>query len=252
MLVQVSGATTAKMIARLFTLSLFISVFGFASLALAQNKEANDLEKAIFAYFALAGKPPDYAQWIRNSEKYRHEKDPVRKEEIYETETLRLKWGYGVYSPEKDYIKLRTPVRLFLMQDEKNPVLYFAFSAENPDYVPYFPFPYGNEWITMIAYDLERFLSIPLSAEEYKFVAGIMEPNRPHDGAVTLHLRGTKADTAATMNMDGTDHWLMMGETGFIELFYAPPDRTEKSIWSYEAPWFYTKTEKDLFPLLGQ
>jgi hypothetical protein len=239
------------MISRFFCL-FFLLMCLAATPALAQNKEVTESDKAVFAFFHLTGGTPDYEQWVRNSDKYlAAAADPKLQADLYEIETLRLKWGFGTYNKDKDFLKIRTPVKLAINNDPKHGKLSFLFPTAD-GHVPYFPFNYGKEWIALIVGDVENFLTVPLSPDEYAFIRKQFQPDTPYDGEILLRIKAVKADASNTLPLDGLDQWLMMGETGYMELIYTPPAETEIVLWSFMAPWYMSDAQKDLLPLLGK
>lgn len=233
-----------------FLFCFFLFPLAICLPSLAQNKEVSESDKAIFAFFKLASLTPDYDQWIRNSEKYiTSAEDPTLQRDIYEIESLRLKWGFGTYNPEQDFIKIRTPVKLALNTARK-PQLAFIFPGNISGSVPYFPFPYGNEAVALIVGDLENFMRIDLSPEEFEKISSLIAPGQAYDAQLSLRVRPVSADGATPLKLDGMDQWLLMGETGYLEILYAPQGQSETALWAYTAPWYLSDTEKNLLPLL--
>jgi hypothetical protein len=232
---------------RPFLIFLFLTI---CAPAFAQNKEVSESDKAVFAFFHLGGGTPAYEEWVRNSEKYLlSAEDPKLQSEIFEIELLRLKYGFGTYDPDNDFIKIRTPVRLMVHNQLDGETLSFMFPAVGQGKVPYFPFAYGKESIALIVNDLEAFLNISLPPGSAKDAHMILAINKIYDGEIIVRIRPTKADKTAPLKMDGVDQWLLMGETGYMELV-VNWDGTEKSLYSWTAPWYLTDTERNLLPLL--
>ena len=215
--------------------------------ALSQNKEISESDKAIFAFFKLTRGVPAYEKWVRESEQYLSAAaDPVLQKEVFETEILRLKWGFGTYNLDSDFIKIRTAVKMILRGENGHEKISFLFPHTAQDHIPYFPFPYGEEWIALVVNDLGgASLDLPLTPEEAGKAAALLPANTPVDGQITLQIRPVKADNTQPLKLDGADQWLMMGETGYYELSYQGT-----VLGSYMADWYLTDTEKQLLPLL--
>jgi hypothetical protein len=233
-------ATTAMRAPSRFILSIFLLCF--AGIAFAQNGEITESDKAVFAFFTLNGHTPAYEQWIENSPKYLAQTTYEGKREVLEAELLRLKWGFGTYDVARDFIKIRTPVKLLIQGNH----LAFSFHEASGKNVPYFPFPYGKEWIALIINDLDPLFELELTPEERTRTASLPK-NVVFDGEIVLHLRPIKADNNNTQKLDGTDHWLMMSDTGRLELL------SEGTVLAtYTAPWFLESAEKGVLPGLQQ
>ena len=233
-------ATTAIHASAQFILSILLLCF--AGMAFAQGGEVTENDKAVFAFFTLNGHTPAYEQWIENSPKYLAETTYDGKREVLEAELLRLKWGFGTYNVERDFIKIRTPVKLLIQGNH----LAFSFHEASGRNVPYFPFPYGKEWIAMIINDIDPLFELELTPAEKARTANLPK-NVVFDGEIVLHLRPIKADNDATHKLDGTDHWLMMSDTGRLELL-----SEGTALATYTAPWFLESAEKGSLPSLKQ
>jgi hypothetical protein len=220
--------------------------------AFAQHKEVSENERAVFSFFKLIDGEPNFDQWVRNSSKYLEITDRAAQDQLYQIETLRLKWGFGTHDVEGDSIKIRTPIKIALSGAREKGRLSFLFPTTSGGQAPYFPFEYGKESIALIVGDIDRFLSVTIAPDEYDFIRKLMNPNTPYEGEIVLRIKASKADGSAPLPLDGVDQWLMMGDTGYLELIFTPPGDTEKVLWSYTAPWYYTSTEQSLLPLLSK
>jgi hypothetical protein len=217
--------------------------------ALAQKKEVSETDKAVFSFFKLSGGNPAYETWVMNSEPYQTSfADPILQSQIYEVELLRLKYGFGTYDVKEEFIKIRTPVKLMLHdQIEGQTTMSFMFPKAGQGNVPYFPFPYGKEWIALIVNDLQEFLNLPMPEEQAKQAAETLTLNKIYEGEIVLHVRATEADDREPLKLDGTEQWLLMGETGHFELL-----ADGKKLAEYTAPWYYSRAENDLLNLIEQ
>lgn len=210
--------------------------------AFAEVKDITESEKTVFAFFALNNHTPPYEEWILSSPKYQVAKNYDEQRDVLEKEMLRLKWGFGTYDVARDFIKIRTPVKLLLQGNH----LAFSFHQMSGREVPYFPFPYGKEWIAVIINDLDPLFELELSpAEKARTVA--LPKNTVFDGEIVLRLRAAKADNSAPVELDGTPHWLLMSETGHFELVSGGT-----VLATYTAPWFLESQENKIIPALQQ
>lgn len=231
-----------------FATSLVLTVFTlcFALPALAQKKEISETDKAVFSFFKLSGGTPAYETWVMNSDIYlTSAEDAKLQAEIFEIELLRLKYGFGTYDVDNEFIKIRTPVKLMLHDQLEGYTLSFMFPKAGQNNVPYFPFSYGKEWIALIVSDLAGFLNLPMSKKEADEAFKTLALNKIYDGEIVLHVRATKADSKAPLELDGIEQWLLMGDTGHFEL-----KAGGRNVAAYTAPWYYTRSENDLLNLL--
>lgn len=225
----------------------------YALNAHAQKTYVSEEEKAVFAYFKLTNGIPDYEAWIPDTTAFQKTPEEKRKE-FFEQELLRLKWGFGTYDVETGFIRIKTKVYLQVNNDKDGPVLSFAFPGSKGMKIPYFPFPYGKEWIAFIINDLSDFLIVPLSNDQYAHITRHLADGKPYMGTMVLSVRAVSADYKKPMKIDGVQQWLMLGETGYIEFTHRAESQEgqeeEIELWSWMADWYLTDTEKLLMPIL--
>ena len=142
----------------------FLSVLSVSAHAV-NNYTFTDSEKAAFAFFHFAKGSPAYESWVQNSSAY-VSAPPTQKENIFEQEMLRLKWGFGTLELDRLDLGIKTDVLLQLKRDKDVDVLNFKFVNSGKEEVPYFSYPYGKEWIAVVVNDLGNFTRVPLKPEE--------------------------------------------------------------------------------------
>lgn len=237
----------------LFFMPVLIWFFQFSNVYGQEESKLTEQEKAVAAFFALNGEEPDFTVWTRASETYTGA-DQTIQQEIFEQERLRLKWGFGTYDVRSDFLKINTEVMSWLSSsDGKNPpVLSFHFPHSHRDYVPYFPYSYGEEWIALIVKDLPTFSSIPLGKEEYDYVSQYIEPgDEPHEAQLIIRIRPLSADNSEPLSLDGFDQWLMMGDIAYLR-FDVSDKKTGNNLklWEYSSLWYLSDTQNELLSIL--
>lgn len=239
---------------RLFKLSCFCALL-LAGPALAQPRvQVSENEKAIFAFHRLSGQQPSYELIAAADEEYKTA-PPELAEQILAESVIRLKTGFGMYDPGRDFLQIATNVMAQIQTAPNSPpVLIFRFpNSSNENYIPYFPYAYGDQdWIAMIVEDLPQFAQIPMSDEQYQYV----KPYLPENGTyaevrIFMRVRPRMADSTAPMLIDGVEQWLLMGDTAYISASVTDAAGGQLRLWEYSAPWYMSATEKDLLPLLG-
>lgn len=198
--------------------------------------EPSENEKVVFAFFKLNSHVPAYEEWIKNSSAWKSAPpDEAARIELFEKEMLRLKWNYGTYEPDIDFIQIRTKVRLLLTGN----TLAFIFPGAERGEVPYFPFPYAKEWIALVVNDLDPLLELQLSPAEKALAEKTIPRNSVADGELVLHIRPVKAENEAPLHLSGIDHWMLIGETGNFQL-----SSGGTVLATYTAPWYLDSTER--------
>lgn len=235
----------------LASLALLNLAPGLAASALAQDPNINEQEKAVFAFHKLTKGVPNYQKLIESMKEYNEQDSMFKKQEVYEKESLRLKWGFGVYDPKKDYLNIETDIYLQLRISGKTPTLNFKFVNSRNIEVPYFPYPYGDEWVAVIANGLGRFTSIPLTKEQYGKLKELFEAQKVYEGKLAMKLRPISADNSSPLIMDRIKQWLVMADIAFLEFLYIDPETDERQtlLGSYKAPWYISEGKDSTAPL---
>ncbi|MCF8495981.1 MAG: hypothetical protein K9G62_04855 [Alphaproteobacteria bacterium] len=217
----------------------------------AQESEAlSDYEKTVFSFFKLTNGTPDFKKIIEVLDRYVKENSKYVKNKIYEKENLRLKWGFGSYEPDKDYIKIKTKIFVQITPDFKVPMLNFKFMNAQDDKLPYFPYPYGYEWITIMPNDMEKFQYLPLTKDHYKKIKPFFDFKRLYDATMELHVRPVAASNAEPMIVDGVKQWPVFADIASITFTYDAPDGQKIVLGSYEAPWYEVRPGTNIDALI--
>lgn len=238
-------------ISRLLAIMIIFSALCMSVPASAQyDPEITQSEKAIFAYFKLTQGTPFFDPWIKGSSVYK-KTPPARQEGFYEEELMRLKWGFGTFDEKEQFLEISADTYMQLNKTKDGPVLSFKFINSGSEEIPYFPYPYGDEWVALVINDLAYFTSVPLGPKQLETVATYFEPGKIYKGAVRMRIRPVSADATAPLLVDNGNFWLMMGDTAYFEFLYAPPESAQKlNIWSYTAPWYLSENEELLIDML--
>lgn len=240
------------MLHRLLACTLFITGF----LAFIQTSQAqlsvSDQEKAVFAFMKLTNQEPNLKNWIVNSTKYQ-KANKFDRESLLETEETRLGWGFGTYDVTKDFIKVKSKIRLTTEVNADNKRVLNVSFAHNSNETPYFPFPYGEEWIAFIINDLIDFKTITLKPEEVPKVKQYFYDAAPYEAEIEIRLRPLTADATAPLEVDGTEQWLMLGDVAYLKIeFYDKFKFENVLVWDYNAPWYLSESQKALLELFKE
>lgn len=202
-------------------------------------------EKAVFAFKKLSGDFPDYESMIAHMKTYQNAPSSADQREIYEENSVRLQIGWQRYNVKHDYLSIKTDIILKLRDDTEKPTLNFKFVNTQDLIVPYFPYPFGDDWIAVVVKNLEHFTSLTLSGEQYDSMKNIFDPGEIYNGKLHLQLRPISTDSKAPMPIDGTNHWLMMADIAHLEFIARNPKTGKnKSLGTYQAKW-YKKPENE-------
>ena len=230
----------------------YIVILSFAFLPVQANAYTDDggdvpkatgAEKAVFAYFRLANKAPDYEKWISDQNTYKG-LDDTGKEEFLISESLRLGQAFGQYDLDYDPLILHVPVTSTVVSaKDGNPPYFlteFVNLDENQD-VPSFNFDYGDDKIALIINGLKIFHKMPLTDEQYALMkekAGASDESFP--AMLEIHVRPTEADhNRALIDRNGTQIWLMAGKIAYLKCsFQDIYNSSEVKLWDYVAPWY--------------
>lgn len=208
-----------------------------------------DTEKAVFAYFGLARGTPDYEAWIEASPAYRNAPE-AKKPTMLRQEALRLGKGFGTIETSAITLKIKTDIVVQLASGPSGAQLSFKFLNSANEEIPYFPYPYGGDWIALILNDLGNFTTVQLTKAEEDAARKYLKEGEIYPARMLLQARPVSADPAPVY-VGGDRQWLMLGKIGRIAfLLPTASGEDEITLWSYMAPDFLTETEKMLFPLL--
>jgi len=231
-------------------LLLMISIVSVNSYA---QLSVNDEEKAVFAFLKLAAKKPNLGTWITHSTKYQ-QAAKFDKERLLETEKIRLGGAFGTYNVKKDFIKIKSNIRLISSVDTDGKAkLTVRFTDHELIETPYFPFPYGEQSIALIVSDLNKFLSVELTPEEAQLAQRYLHSSAPYEAKLELRIRPLSVDASAPLQIDGIEQWLMMGDIAYLKiLFHDEYKRKEIAIWDYNAPWYLSESQRELLDLFKE
>lgn len=232
---------------------LALAAFTLGGPVFAESFHYSETEKAVFSFFKISRHDPNYETWINATPPVSGITDPRIRADMYEQESLRLKWGFGTFNVDRDFLKINTNVLLFFMRGKNSMTLNFMFPNSKPGEVPYFPYAYGNDWIALLIEDLANFTQIPLTTDEAVKISQYLKEGQVYAITLAVRARVKKADSAEPLMLDGVNQWIMSGEVGNIDFLYKDPATGKDiSLWKFTAPWYLTDTEKLLMPLLNE
>jgi hypothetical protein len=230
---------------------LLIALFSYAPIVCAEYEGVQEPpavtgeEKAIFAYFKLGKKSPDYEKWIKSSPGYKS--SPSGKQIQYLIkESLRLDSGFGEYSLDNDPITIFLDIMAKVTSPDEHGKSYFISELSGVDFsngqIPSFNFHYADDDVVLVVFDITKLGLMPLTPEQYKVIT---EKNNEIDSfypaKLTLHIRPSEADHETPVFSDtGKTMWLMSGKIAYMRCSYDDllHGETDKQIWDYVAPWY--------------
>ncbi|MCC6597173.1 MAG: hypothetical protein IT559_00040 [Alphaproteobacteria bacterium] len=237
---------------RIFFLSLLLITLCCTGARAAMN--ISEQEKAVFSFFKLAKTDPDYSKWITQTARYKNAPDFL-KESVYQEEETRLKWGFGTFDPNNDYLKIRTDILMELHGENEDFSLRFVFPGNQQGESPYFPYNYGAEWIALVVDDgLGNFMKIPLSQQEYTQIKERFPGTGSFPGQIRMRIRPLSVDAHKPLKLQEQEKlWLLRGDIAYLTLEVSPPEGTTQkpmSLYTYTAPWYLSSAESELLELM--
>ena len=236
-----------KLLCLLISIILCLLAMDLKNPASALDFGINESEKVIFAFHKLTNQTPDYDGLVKAMKKYKNTKDPRTKQHIFEQEFTRLKLEYSNFLPAENYLTIKTDIYLQLRMQNGAPAFHFKFANSGDEEIPYFPYPFAEDWIAVITKDLNRFASIALSEEQYSRARSFFQLNEIYKGKLDLELRPISADkNSPVLTRDGANQWLMLADIAFLEFIYRNPQTGEKEsvFGEYKASWYRPSREQ--------
>lgn len=218
----------------------------------------SETEKIGFAFYTLAKRHPPFESWIRVTDNYLLAK-PSAKRGIMIAETERLSKAFGEYMLDDDLIFIRTNVRVKVPTTTEREA-YDKMGVRKPVQIlmddvheNYFPVKIGEMWIAVVASQLEDFLFLSLTPEEYERLTkrlSLDARGTARHATLELRLRPVKVDLSRPMPLDGLEAWLMLSEIASISLWRkANGDKDAEVLWEQNMSWYKTREQKELLDL---
>ncbi len=209
----------------------------------AQESSLSQTEKAAFAFHKLTNQTPQFQKLIEQTPLFKNEESMFERQQIFDREILRLKQEFKEFEPSENYLSINTDINLQLRTDSKTPTLNFKFTNSQAAETPYFPYPFGEEWIAAIAQNLNKFAALPLTKAQYKKVRGVFEFRKIYDGELNLELRPIAAKASQPLIIEGAAQWPLLTDIALLEFVYLNPKTQQKeTLVSYKADWHRTET----------
>lgn len=219
----------------LFSVILFLAVFqdvgrGDQRAWGAPARKSSSAEDVAFTFYKLSNTAPDFQRWV--------DKTPVPKEVTVAAQPRyrrammhRLQTLYQNYNSGKPLIvqasariTLRVPPKtrgpLIVSGDWFQPGYDIKFGPDSK--APYFPYPVADQWITVVAKDIERYMALDMSAEEVEALKpdlGLVGGMRYTSVVLTFTLKPISADATTPLHLNGVDQWLVMAEIVNLSLW---------------------------------
>lgn len=234
-----------------FLLIISLCVF-FAPTIYAQTEEEDPSlktsgeEQAIFAYFKLLNKSPDYERWISFNPVYKG-LSGKKQEKFFIQENLRLGRGFGMYDIEHDplVISIDVDAKILPPTDDAPAKFNMEFLGVNMDekQLPSFGFAYGpEEQIILVVFELAKLSEITLNANQFASISEKTDEfNSFFPAKLTLHIRPHEADDKNPVKSpEDKLLWLMSGKIAYMRCSYDDLRHREydKQLWDYVAPWY--------------
>lgn len=226
-----------------FPLVLIILALAFPAGA---QLRVSEEEKAVFAFFQLVKRTPNYKSWVKTLPSYK-QASPETQQDIYDLEETRLKWGFGTFDHEEDFLKIRTQAELLMTTEDGQTTLHFRFPGSSGEEYPYFPYSYADAWIALVVNDLGHFANLPITAEQAAQLQRHMKGAKILPVDMDMRVRATSGDIDTPLLMDGTYFWVMAGDIAHLDF---TPTGSDTPIFTYSAPWYMSDTEEDILNLL--
>lgn len=249
--------------------ALCVLLSGSAAFGFVDSSKYSDTEKVLFAFSKLSNVPPDYESLINSSDYYKRQ-SPITRLDLMKSETARLQEGFNNYNPEDDLVHIVADVEItwnkkdfpgnwnnlvsqpqFGASDSaavESKIYHIAFGAAagGDKTSPFFPFFLGRLWIAVVPKDIGAFLNLSLNMTDfYQFMRKLgIKPGFGHSPAIIeMMLRPVSANATEPVEIDGVVYWPMLVEIANLTIWTSNRDHI---IWSYDAPWYETKDQKDM------
>ena len=227
------------------SLALIIFLGCTAGAAKAQTKimHIDQQEAAVLAYFKLGPKEPDYKKWLSTEPQYVHASSPAAAQNFLDRETQRLSEAYEAYDVPSIALTIKTDILVSYHPTGKNSSeLIFTFPHNNndkTDYVPFFPYPYGDEAIALIVSALGDFSKLSISGESDMSVRRhLKEPKVRYLARLSMQVIPTDADQQKEIYLEDKKYWIMNGDIIMIKCEVTDARTGHQDVlWQYTAPW---------------
>ena len=230
---------------RLLTLTVLACIISIPAWA---QLRVSEEEKAVFAFFQLGERVPNYDEWIFSLEDYKTAPEDLQ-EDLYHMHDTRLKWGFGTYNHKEDFLKITTKSELFVTEKDSKYMLHFRFPGSEGEEYPYFPYQYREDWIALVVNDLGRFTSIPITQQQYEGLKPFLKDQQTIKTKMRMRVRPLNADFEKPLLIDDNYFWVMTGDIAYLG-FETENTQTPQTLYNYTAPWYLTDTEAELLELL--
>ncbi len=180
-----------------------------------------------FAFYQLAGVPPDFPEWVMKTQTYL-DAPHAQKTAILAENVQRLEIGYANYSLEHDVIDFTSGVTIQFPDPEELAKTDIEREGVHvrlklTDTVGgYFPFNVGEIWIAVIPDGVEKFFDMNLPVQDYEGLLrglGVDSSVRTVEAVMRFHVKPLAADTSKPMDLDGFRVWLLLSQIAAVEVW---------------------------------
>lgn len=192
-------------------------------------------ELAGFALFKLNNQTPNYANWVRGTERFQKTVFSQRNI-IIEQESARLKTLFDSYEVANTPIPIELPIRLRLSETPSNDyALSFKYkNTQNGDH-SFITEKFSNEDLAILFTDPDILGKISFSNSEYEEkIKQYWFANTNYSGILNLELIPVAANTENTMEINEKPHWMMSARIKSAKITFFDRLKNENvPVWVY-------------------
>ena len=215
------------------------------------NVKIHEAEKAVFAFFKLASHVPEFEKW---SESFTPD-EPMGDNDLrtfHEQQKLRLQWGFGTYEEHKDFLKLRTPVTVELLERDGKKALVTTLDNYSDSELVYFPYVYTDQTIGLVVNSLRRKNKVPLDDVHYAQILKSLGGQTKASVSLRLKVRPLDADMSEPLIVDNRNVWVLEGDVAYMAYEVKDAAGQYQRFITYNAPWYLSDSEKELMDILEE
>lgn len=237
---------------------VLLAIAGPAS-AKRPSPRSSTAEDVAFAFYKLSGTAPDFQRWV--------DKTPVPKEITvaaqprYRKALLRrLQALYKDYDSEKlliveahaTLVVRSAPVvkgSFFTAEEWFTPGFDLDLGAESK--APYFPYSVADQWVTVVAKDIEKHLTLDMSQQDVdklKPAFGFIGAMRERPVTLTFTLKPLSADATTPLRLNGVYQWLVMAEVLTVALW----NKEGELVWQTHKENYVPESQKQIEDLFRE
>lgn len=220
---------------------LLITLMAKPSLAQSSKKYASSEDVAI-AFYKTANIKPNFENWVKKQEDYRHTPLGLRPE-FMASELARLQNSYNTFNPETDYLTVRTTATIQTNEitlNEGETIQTISLNFGDSESATYLPYSFMDKNIMVIPDKFNKLKTHRINKIDYALLNNHLEHIKPRP--FIMQLKAVKSDTNKPYNVDGIDQWAMITEIVSMETW----NSDGSLLWEYSAPWYVAPNEQKI------